>query len=47
LYWLTEALEILNVQGYELTEDKKSRCVSYLRQCQNKKEGGFGGAPYL
>ena len=24
----------------------KSRCCSYLRQCHNKEEGGFAGAPY-
>jgi prenyltransferase beta subunit len=24
----------------------KSKCCSYLRQCHNNEEGGFGGAPY-
>ena len=31
LYWLTQALECLNVEGYELDDDMKKRCVSYLR----------------
>jgi prenyltransferase beta subunit len=25
----------------------KERCVSYLRQCHNSKEGGFSGAPFI
>ena len=28
-------------------DDVKHRCVEYLRRCQNSKEGGFSGAPYL
>ena len=45
LYWLTHSLEVMNVEGFELTDDQKSRCVQYLARCQNK-EGGFGGAPF-
>ena len=46
IYWLTESLEVLNQQGFDLTPEQKSRCVSYLRSCHNKEQGGFGGAPY-
>ena len=45
IYWLTEALEVMAVEGYELTQDQKSRCVTYLKKCWNKEEGGFAGAP--
>ena len=27
LYWLTEALQVMNVEGYDLSSDMKSRCV--------------------
>ena len=29
-----------------MNHDMKSRCVQYLARCQNKDEGGFGGAPF-
>ena len=45
IYWLSQALETLNSEGVELTPEMRSRCVSYLAQCQNHDEGGFGGAP--
>jgi len=47
IYWLTNALEILNVKGYELTPEQKKSCCAFLRQCWNEKEGGFAGAPFL
>jgi len=36
----------LNVEGFDLSDDMKSRCVKYLARCQNKVEGGFAGAPF-
>ncbi|CDW89353.1 caax beta [Stylonychia lemnae] len=46
IYWLTEALEVLNQEGFELNAEQKSRCVEYLRKCHNSEQGGFAGAPY-
>lgn len=47
LFWLTNGIEICNTSEIKLTSDIKTRCVSYLRQCHNNKEGGFSGAPGL
>jgi len=46
IYWLSEALEVFNVEGCKLDDDMRSRCVQYLARCQNKEEGGFAGAPF-
>ena len=48
LYWMTNALESSNLEmegPMKLPADYKSRMCSYLRQCYNPKQGGFGGAP--
>jgi prenyltransferase beta subunit len=47
LFWLTNGIEVCNTNEIKLTPDIKHRCVSYLRQCHNDKEGGFSGAPGL
>ena len=47
LYWLTNALELLNTMHFKLDKKQKSACCSYLRQCWNEDEGGFAGAPGL
>jgi protein farnesyltransferase subunit beta len=46
LYWLSEALEVFDVKGCEMSPEMKSAGVRFLARCQNPDEGGFGGAPF-
>jgi prenyltransferase beta subunit len=33
IYWLTQALEVMNVEGFELSADVKSLCVKSISRC--------------
>lgn len=47
LFWILNGIEVCNQGEVQVTPDIKARCVKYLRQCHNEKEGGFSGAPGL
>lgn len=47
LFWNTQSLQLLNLPNFQLDSDMAQRCVDYLKQCLQPKDGGFAGSPYL
>ena len=47
LFWNSQALQLLQQPNLKIDNEMADRCVEYLRQCVQPRDGGIAGSPYL